>query len=248
MASLFAAVKRKLAFLSTFVVPAADAQDTITNDDILETIRPTKRQRLSLNAHSNSAEESPHLIVESDTTTTTTTTTTTLQSSLVLPLKNKHLDESSSQSSPLLQMLPPHVLSKCLHYLGDRSNRFALQTTCTLFHQLSNEDGMLANVELGGDWSDSILHSHVDEDIIRSPQPNNALAVLLDAMGVNHPDNDDDDDDEEDVHLQHRYVLTKSEEQSAVKGGILTEGDTSDSACKKLVKFSAAGNMQATYM
>jgi hypothetical protein len=239
MASLFAAVKRKLAFLSTFVVPAADAQDTITNDDILETIRPTKRQRLGLNARSNSVEESPHLIVESD------AATTTLQSSLALPLKNKHLGESSSQSSPLLQMLPPHVLSKCLHYLGDRSNRFALQTTCTLFHQLSNEDGMLADVELGGDWSDSILHSHVDEDIIRPPQPNNALAVLLDAMGVNHPDNDEE---EEDVHLQHRYVLAKSEEQSAVKGGILTEGDTSDSACRKLVKFSAAGNMQATYM
>lgn len=105
---------------------------------------------------------------------------------------------------------------------------------------------MLAHVELGGDWSDSILHSHVDEDIIRPPQPNNALAVLLDAIGVNHPDNDEEE--EEDVHLQHRYVLAKSEERSAVKGGILTEGDTSDSACRKLVKFSAAGNMQATYM
>jgi hypothetical protein len=109
---------------------------------------------------------------------------------------------------------------------------------------------MLADVDLGGDWSDSILHSHVDEDIIRPQQqqpPNNALAALLDAMGFNHQ-SDDADSDYEDLHLQHRYVLTKSEEQPAVKRGILTENDTSVSACKKLVKFSVAGNLQATYM
>ncbi|KAL7510766.1 hypothetical protein ACHAXN_009802 [Cyclotella atomus] len=240
MASLIAAVKRKLAFLSSFVIPAANAQDVITNDDILETARPTKRRRL--NAPSDSAEESPLLIVESD--------NTTLQSPLIALKSEEHLNKSHQPSSTLLQMLPPHVLSRCLLYLGDRSNRFALQTTCTLFNQLSNQDDMLADVELGGDWSDSILHSHVDEDIIRPQQqqpPNNALAALLDAMGFNRQD-DDAHIDYEDLHLQHRYVLTKSEEQPAVKRGILTENDTSVSACKKLVKFSVAGNLQATYM
>ena len=235
MASIVSAVKRKLAYLTSFVTPKA--KDPTPNDDTTELSRPAKRQRLNGAAtpmlQDSALEESPNLIVES-------VENVKVSSQLVLSSKDD-LNGSSDQPSILLQMLPSHVLSKCLAYIADRPNRFAIQTTCTLFNRLSNEDDMLVDIDLGGDWSNIEIHTHDEES-----QPNPVFGGILGALGVEQLAAIEAGNDDE-VDLQERYAVTKSSGQS-VKGGILTESDTSVSACGKLVKFSAAGNMQATYM
>jgi hypothetical protein len=55
------------------------------------------------------------------------------------------------QTGALLNKLPEDVVAHCLSFLGSTKDRFALQTTCKLFNDISNSDAMLANVDVGGD-------------------------------------------------------------------------------------------------
>jgi hypothetical protein len=229
MPSIVSAVKRKLAFLTSFIT--SDDKDPAPNENI-ENSPPAKRRRLNGSStpvlRSDSAlEESPNLIVES------------VEDVRLVPSSLKEFSETvncSNQPSDLLRMLPPHVLSKCLAFVGSTSDRFALQTTCNLFKSLSNLDHMLVDIDLGGDWSALAVHSHVvdEEDGIVQ---NNGLVANNTIRGYEDDDSDAEDEDE-------LFV----ERGAALVGGILTESDTSITACQKLIKFSAAGNTQAIYM
>ena len=68
------------------------------------------------------------------------------QLSLTTPQK-----ESKQQTSEFLTKIPEDVVAHCLSFLGTAEDRFALQTTCKLFRDISNSDSMLAKVEVGGD-------------------------------------------------------------------------------------------------
>lgn len=57
----------------------------------------------------------------------------------------------NKQTGDLLNKLPEDVVAHCLSFLGSSKDRFALQTTCKLFKDISNSDAMLANVDVGGD-------------------------------------------------------------------------------------------------
>lgn len=59
-------------------------------------------------------------------------------------------EEPKSQSG-LLGTLPEDVVSHCLSFLNSTEDRFALQTTCKQFRQISNSDKMLRNIQVGGD-------------------------------------------------------------------------------------------------
>jgi hypothetical protein len=105
---------------------------------------------------------------------------------------------------------------------------------------------MLVDIDLGGDWSSFPLFSHVvdEEDAFVEERQGNAglREINLDAI-------DDDSDETEESqggNMDGRYVLEPM--PTGLSCGILTESDTSITACAKLMKFSVAGNMQATYM
>lgn len=55
------------------------------------------------------------------------------------------------QQSEFLRIIPEDVVSHCLSFLCSVEDRFALQTTCKLFRDVSNSDEMLAKVNVGGD-------------------------------------------------------------------------------------------------
>lgn len=59
--------------------------------------------------------------------------------------------EATKQTSDLLKKLPQDVVANCLSFLETAEDRFALQTTCRLFRDLSNADSMLEIVNLAGD-------------------------------------------------------------------------------------------------
>jgi hypothetical protein len=60
-------------------------------------------------------------------------------------------EPKTKQTGDLLNKLPQDVVAHCLSFLGSSNDRFALQTTCKLFKNISNSDAMLANVDVGGD-------------------------------------------------------------------------------------------------
>lgn len=68
-----------------------------------------------------------------------------------LPITEPPKKPKKKQTGDLLNRLPEDVLSHCLSFLGSTKDRFALQTTCKLFKDISNSDSMLANVDVGGD-------------------------------------------------------------------------------------------------
>jgi len=68
------------------------------------------------------------------------------QPSLSTPQK-----EAKQQTSEFLTKIPEDVVAHCLSFLGTTEDRFALQTTCKLFRDVSNSDSMLAQVNVGGD-------------------------------------------------------------------------------------------------
>lgn len=55
------------------------------------------------------------------------------------------------QTSDFINKLPQDVVANCLSFLGSAEDRFALQSTCKLFRDLSNADSMLENVNVAGD-------------------------------------------------------------------------------------------------
>lgn len=69
-----------------------------------------------------------------------------------VPLPNLSTEPHDSQhQSCLLRMIPDEVIGHCLSFLSSTKDRFALQTTCQLFHRISNTDEMLLDLMLGGD-------------------------------------------------------------------------------------------------
>jgi hypothetical protein len=59
--------------------------------------------------------------------------------------------QAQQQGSDFLTKVPEDVVAHCLSFLGTAEDRFALQTTCKLFRDISNSDPMLAQVNVGGD-------------------------------------------------------------------------------------------------
>ena len=255
MSFLISAVKRKVDYLTSFVTGQEKDDDTATTND--ESSRPAKRNRL--NGSSTpimlhySLEESPNLIIES---LLTTIPSTSIEDDVSSPKESETINGNGNSSNnnnihqtsnnTMLRLLPPHVLSKCLSFLSTRSDRFALQTTCTLFRQLSNEDDMLANVDVGGRWPlnsfSNVLSQDNDEDGRQHRQLDRVEVDAALSRG-------DEVDADVDIEEEDRYVLEMiSDRNETGTGGILTESDTTISACRKLIKFASAGNMQATYM
>ena len=248
MSSIISSLKRKLAFLGSFVIPAHVSSEASTNHDI-EGSRPVKRRRLDGSStpmlrSDSGVDESPNLVLES-------LENTSSSGKVVLSHPKDHCGNTtlngSNEPSDLLRMLPSHVLSMSLDYISTRSDRFCLQTTCKLFHKLSNTDHMLVHIDLGGDWSSFPLLSHVVDEgdtFVQEQQGNAGLGAInnLDAR----VDDGDQADENGGGNMDGRYVLEPM--PSGLSCGILTESDTSITACAKLMKFSVAGNIQATYM
>lgn len=59
-------------------------------------------------------------------------------------------EKTREQKSELLNTVPEDVIAHCLSFLGTTEDRFALQTTCKLFRDVSNSDSMLENVKISG--------------------------------------------------------------------------------------------------
>eukprot|EP00956_Cyclotella_meneghiniana_P004230 scaffold5182_cov65-Cyclotella_meneghiniana.AAC.4 len=255
MSFLISAVKRKVDYLTSFVTGQEKDDDTTTTTND-ESSRPAKRNRLNGSSTPMlhySSEESPNLIVES----LITTIPSALIDDVSSPKESKTINGSGNSTNnnnnihqtsnnTMLRLLPPHVLSKCLSFLSTRPDRFALQTTCTLFRQLSNEDDMLANVDVGGRWP---LNSF-SNDVLAQDNEDERQYRQLDRVEVSAAsDGGDEVDADDDIEEEDRYVLEMiSDRDETGTGGILTESDTTISACRKLIKFASAGNMQATYM
>jgi len=53
--------------------------------------------------------------------------------------------------SDLLRMVPEEVVGHVLSFLSSVKDRYALQCTCRQFRRISNSDGMLVHIQLGGD-------------------------------------------------------------------------------------------------
>lgn len=67
------------------------------------------------------------------------------------PVSTRHTKKAEQQqTSEFLKTVPEDVVAHCLSFLGSAEDRFALQTTCRLFRDISNTDSMLANVCVGG--------------------------------------------------------------------------------------------------
>lgn len=60
-------------------------------------------------------------------------------------------EQRPKQTSDFLRKVPEDVIAHCLSFLGTASDRFALQTTCKLFRDISNSDSMLEKVNISGD-------------------------------------------------------------------------------------------------
>lgn len=59
--------------------------------------------------------------------------------------------KARQQKSQFLNKVPEDVVAHCLSFLGSAEDRYALQTTCKLFRDISNSDSMLAKVNVSGD-------------------------------------------------------------------------------------------------
>lgn len=59
--------------------------------------------------------------------------------------------KDKKQTSEFLNTVPEEVVAHCLSFLGSADDRFAVQTTCKLFRDISNSDAMLEKVNVSGD-------------------------------------------------------------------------------------------------
>jgi hypothetical protein len=81
--------------------------------------------------------------------------------------------EVNKQSSEFLTTVPEDVVAHCLSFLGTAEDRFALQTTCKLFRDVSNSDAMLEKVDISGD-PETGEHGIIQE----TDTPSSAAATL----------------------------------------------------------------------
>lgn len=204
MASFLSTVKRKLsAFLSFGGTSPEEAADVDSDMLYFEDRRPRKRQR-------HEGTQTPMLQGELSTPHLEPADSILLPPAFTLGhtdvVSSEGTVNKSNETSNLLR-LSNDVISRCLSFIATKSDRFALQTTCTTFRRLSDSDEMLANIELGDGWN--ILQTSTD--IFRHPGDINVRE-----MNNNR--------------------------------GIITIDDTSVTACNKLIKYAAAGNIEAVYM
>ena len=81
--------------------------------------------------------------------------------------------ELKKQTSDLLNYLPEDVVAHCLSFLGSAEDRFAIQTSCKVFRDISNSDEMLEKVNISGD-PESGEHGIIQE----TDSPSSAAATL----------------------------------------------------------------------
>lgn len=164
--------------------------------------------------------------------------------------KNTHTHNDATSGPPLPRMLPHDALTHCFSYINTPSDRFGLQVTCSIFRKLSNREEMLATLDLmgGNSPSSSLLSAGADVTGVA-----NGVFVLGEAMAVTEREQEDDrnSNDNDDRSANGNLPQRRSRllpPHPPLSGGIILNDDTSDTACEKLVKFAAAGNMQAVYM
>ena len=223
MTSLAQALKRKLAS----ILPFYSAGDGVTHELEIEPIsgagddRSCKRQRLS------HADSTPLLVSEKAGSNN---------------LKNSA--KCSQQSSALLRLLPRDVLAHCFSYINTPSDFFSLQVTCTTFRDLSNADDMLANIELGGGDAAATSSLYYPFQNNTDNQGNNdevgALAAGNQILPLGAAGGDD-------LNIGNE-IASGSETPPPPIRGIILDSDNTVKACTKLVKFAAAGNLQAIHM
>jgi hypothetical protein len=94
---------------------------------------------------------------------------------------------------------------------------------------------MLANIDLGCDWT-SVLNV--------PPESNHRSEIVVDPNMERRSNQNADDINiiEMTIAFPHGRLI------SSDRRGIITDSDTSVTACSKLMKFAAAGNWQAIYM
>ena len=68
-----------------------------------------------------------------------------------VPLSTPQKEEKKKQSSEFLKKVPEDVVAHCLSFLAGVEDRFALQTTCKKFRDISNSESMLSKVDVEGD-------------------------------------------------------------------------------------------------
>ena len=227
MASFISRVKRKLTAFLPFSSPSDEATPTTAEP-------PRKRQRIIRDdgiqtplLRSSSPFQLPNPLLEPP------------ESILLPPAFDLSEHESFSsegdrnEPSDLLRLLSNDVLSRCLSYIATRSDRFALQTSCKTFRRLSDADDMLVNIDLCGDWTSALTSN-------TTTTPNRMN------NNFNRGNNDQNADDinvrEMTIAFPHGRLVSNTDR------GILTDSDTSVTACSKLIKYVSAGNLQAIYM
>mmetsp|Transcript_13347 Transcript_13347/g.20605 ORF Transcript_13347/g.20605 Transcript_13347/m.20605 type:complete len:487 (+) Transcript_13347:96-1556(+) len=239
MASFISTVKRKLsALLSLGSTPSDEAVELDGEMLSFAEGRPRKRRR-------QEGTQTPMLRWEGTQTQLSTPHLEPTDSILVPPAFTLCHDivstsegavvNKSKVKSELLR-LSNDVLSRCLSYISTKSDRFSLQTTCTTFRRLSDCDEMLANINLGGDWN---TQQTSNVPVIDN---NNFILPSLE-RGGNNQNADDIDVREMTIAFPHGRSAVATD-----NCGIITDSDTSITACNKLIKYAAAGNMQAVYM
>lgn len=141
-------------------------------------------------------------------------------------------------TSDLLRILPRELLLKTLGFVGSSADRFALQTACKLFRDLSNCELILQNTDLvgvpaehdGASTDDDENESDGDGDSIDDDgvANNRGTALLMDMIRERN---------------ESKRVLARPD----IRGFIIST-DTSESAARRLLPFVLARNVQATYM
>lgn len=234
MASFISTVKRKLSTFLSFVGSQQSAEVERSDDVSFEEGRPRKRQRNEgtqtpmLRSSSPFQLSTPHL---------EPTESILLPSAFALSREESFSCEGAvSEPSELLRMISNDVLTRCLSYVATKSDRFSLQTTCTKFRRLSDSDVMLANIDLGGGWTSAQTLN------MSAPDPNNFILPALERGDNNNENADDINVREMTIAFPHGRLITNANR------GIITDSDTSITACNKLIKFAAGGNIEAVYM
>jgi len=231
-------VKRKLSAFLSFGNTSSDEAAEVDGDIILsfEEGRPRKRQRHNegtqtpmLRSSSPIQLSTPHL---------EPTDSIILPPAFTLsndePSNSKGAANKSKEPSDLLRLISNDVLSRCLSYVATKSDRFSLQTTCTTFRRLSDSDEMLANINLSGGWSASQT-----SNMPAIANPANFILPALERGGNNA---DDINVREMTIAFPHGRLVANDNR------GIISDRDTSVTACNKLIKYVAAGNIEAVYM
>lgn len=268
MASLVSALKRKLASITPFTgtgldsgVETAEERFGLDEEDgrSHDEHRPRKRQRLlstpapeSIVARSSTS-YTPLLVKESSISLGDDKATVRKCNIGISGSSQSQSNASDQQPSALLRLIPNDVLSHCLSYINTSSDRFALQVSCKVLRDVSNCEEILARIDLGGmnSYQNTNIYSPFDNILENNDNNNNVGGGAVDDVRVgNEIIHDFFGGHNNNVNEPTPGVSDGGENNTSqsIIGGIILDSDTSVMACKKLIKFAAAGNMQAIYM